>query len=150
MASLLILLASPTTPGLQPVAQSIITRWEEIPRHDLLAMVFYAILVDYSIDTKTVCLLQARAFVAQGMFEQAEQLLHCSQALQTSPDALWLLVSMQQQLSRSPQMQLETLQHFIVCAQPDPRVTHAWITIGDIYGTQLGDGMAAIRAYERA
>ena len=42
-------------------------------------MVFYAILVDYGIDTKNVCLLQARAFVAQGMFEQAEQLLHRSQ-----------------------------------------------------------------------
>ena len=55
MASLLILLASPIIPGLQSVAQTIITRWEKIPRHDSLAMFFYAILVDYGIDTKTVC-----------------------------------------------------------------------------------------------
>ncbi len=92
MASLLILLASPIIPGLQAVAQTIITRWEEIPRHDALAMVFYAILVDYSIDTEKVYLLRTRAFVAKGMFDQAEHLLQHSQELQTSPDAIWLLV----------------------------------------------------------
>ena len=74
MASLLVLLASPTIPGLQAVTHTILAQWEETPRHDTLAMRFYAILADYGIAEEKVHLLHLRVFIAQGQFEQAEQL----------------------------------------------------------------------------
>lgn len=153
MASLLIFFASPIIPGLQPVAQTIMMRWEELPRHDALAMRFYATLVEYGIATEKVALLYAQAFIAKGMLEQAEQLLQRLPELQTFPDALWLLISIQQQLHRSSQVQLETLQRFIASTPSTPsdsRVAQAWVMIGDVYGNDLEDGIASVRAYERA
>ncbi len=150
MASLLLLLASPTIPGLQAVTQTILAQWEETPRHDTLAMHFYGVLTDYGIAKERVDLLHLRVFIAKGQFEQVEQLFQHMPELQTSPDALWLLVSVQQQLKHSPQALLETLQRFIACTSSDPRIAQAWVMIGDMYSNGLNDGMAAVQAYRRA
>jgi superfamily II DNA helicase RecQ/superfamily I DNA/RNA helicase/DNA polymerase III epsilon subunit-like protein len=95
-------------------------------------------------------LLLARALVARGLYIQAEQLLQSLTELQPSPDALWLLALVYQKLNRPAQWQRDTLLRFTGCADLDARVNQAWKMIGDLYGEQLGDGMAAVNAYRRA
>src|SRR6185437_13729087 len=49
-----------------------------------------------------------------------------------------------------PQTQLETLLKFTSSAPDDERAGQAWKMIGDLYGEQLGNGMAAVKAYQQA
>ena len=149
-AFLLTRLAPPALPGLTALARSISAQWSALQRGDELALRFYQALRWYGAPQAAIDWLTAQALVAHSRYLQAEPLLFALTQNSCSPDVLSLLCLVLRQLHRPPLLQLEALHRFIASAPTDPRAGHAWKAIGDLYGTQLGDGMAAVNAYRHA
>ncbi|HVB23446.1 MAG TPA: DEAD/DEAH box helicase [Ktedonobacteraceae bacterium] len=145
-ASLLCQLAPDVIPGLAPVALNIAMLWGTEPRYDDLALSFYQFLPVYGVPVDEAKWLFVWALVARGFFAQAEPLLLDLAQRHTSPELLWLLITVLQALQRPHQQLLETLRRFIELIPPtDTHVTQAWNIIKDLYEPMLNTGSAEER-----
>jgi superfamily II DNA helicase RecQ/superfamily I DNA/RNA helicase len=150
LAQALTALAAPQVAGLQQLACSLMERWSVEPRSDSLALQFYRILPAYGVNQEQTDFLLARAFFAREQYKQAEQLLQNLQKYTLSPDVLWLLADVSRLLHRPAQIQLGHLLTLTQRFPNDARAGQAWQWIGDLYGEQSQNGMAAVRAYQQA
>jgi len=150
LAQILISLPHPVLPGLTPITQAITTRWVAEARSDDLAVQFYRSLPAYGIPLEYAHQLMAQALIRRENYAEAASLLEHLMTLYASPDALWLLIQVYRHLGRPPHVQHESLLQFVKLSQQAERVGQAWKMIGDLQGEQLGDGMAAVRAYRKA
>src|SRR5260221_4876511 len=150
LAQILASLPPPTLSGFSSIIQSIMARWTAEARSDDLALQFYGALPAYGIPQVDAHLLLARALISREQYGQAESVLEKLTALYASPEAFWLLIQVYRELGRSAEAQHDVLLQFVGFSQKDERAGLAWKMIGDLRGEQLGDGMAAVRAYQQA
>ncbi len=136
--------------GYEKLVNDIVQQWSVEPRSEDLAVRLYQSLPAYGVPQEQADWLLARAYVARKEYNHAELLLQKLANTQPLPDILWLLAEVYNALRRPPQLVLETLLKFTRIVNDDIRTGLVWRKIGDLYGEQLGDGMSAVKAYQRA
>lgn len=125
-------------PGLVSLVQSLMNRWAAEPRHDRLALQFYASLADYGIADIEREWLLARAFYIRNDYEQAEPLLQQLALSAPTADVCFYLLTTLQILHRPPHMLLEACQKFLHYTPSDNNRTQiVWSLISPIYQQAL-------------